>query len=157
MDNVFLEQNYYNKQIFNKTKNVEKVFFDGQIYDSYSEILGIFESAASSLIVIDNNVDESFFDIICKLEISVILITSKDCLISKQQIREYNRHYNNLRVIYNETFGDNFYIVDNRYIYRCGTSINKELGYGVFCLVLLCDPNVCMSLIDVVKSIIFRK
>ena len=58
-----------------------------------------------------------------------------------------------MKVIYNNTFHDRYFILDNTIIYHCGTSINR-IGYKTFSITLLSDKDVCKSLIDSINKII---
>ena len=85
ISNNILEQKYYNDMVvkhdseikvlqetFNNFK-VENnhIFFEGQIYDAYSLLLDIFETAKESIIVIDNYADKKLLDLLSKTEKNV--------------------------------------------------------------------------------------
>ena len=61
--------------------------------------------------------------------------------------------YNNSIIIYDNTFHDRHFIVDNKIVYHCGTSINR-IGYKTFSINLISDEEVCNSLISKVNKII---
>ena len=61
---------------------------------------------------------------ISKLNIAVTLITTKNNYLTKIDIDKYNEQYNNLKIIYNNTFHDRYLILDNKIIYHMGSSIN---------------------------------
>ena len=65
----------------------------------------------------------------------------------------YNKQYNNLKVVYNNTFHDRYFILDGKIVYHCGASINR-IGYKTFSITLIADIDMCMSLINRVKQII---
>ena len=92
-------------------------------------------------------------DIIKRLNIEVIIITKKDNLLTHQDITRYNKQYKNLKVIYNNTFHDRYFILDEKVVYHCGTSINR-IGYKTFSINLISDEEVCNSLISKVNKII---
>ena len=50
-------------------------------------------------------------------------------------------------------FHDRYFILDNKIVYHCGTSINR-IGYKTFSITILSDKKVCTSLIDSVNKII---
>lgn len=134
---------------FEEKKIINEVYFNGQIYDAYSRILNIFKEAKESLIIIDSYADNTLLDIIKRLNIDVILITNK--LLTKKVIDKYNLQYNNLRVIFNGTFHDRYFILDNKTIYHCGTSINR-IGHKTFSINLISDDEVCKSLFEFIKK-----
>ena len=149
--NIKLLQESFDK--LNEKKKLNDIYFNGQIYDAYSKILSIFECAKKELIVVDSYADNKLLDIIKKLNINVIIITMKDNLLSKELINRYNKQYNNLIVIYNNTFHDRYFILDNKIIYHCGTSINR-IGYKTFSINLISDDFVNILLINEIKKII---
>lgn len=144
------------QQAFNKIeekRKVNEIYFDGQIYDAYFKIQDIFKSATKKLIIIDAYADNTILDIIKRLDIEVIIITKKDNLLTKQDIEKYNKQYHNLKVIFNNSFHDRYFLIDDGAIYHCGTSINR-IGYKTFSINLVSDKEVCDSLINKVNRII---
>ena len=59
---------------------------------------------------------------------------------------KYNKQYHNLKVIYDNTFHDRYFIIDSSIIYHCGASINR-IGYKTFSINLISDKEVCNSLL----------
>ena len=145
-----LLQESFNK--FEEKKKINEIYFNGQIYDSYSKILEIFKSANKELIIIDAYADNTLLDIIKRLNISVTIITKKDNLLTKQDIDKYNKQYNNLKVIYNNTFHDRYFILDNKILYHCGTSINR-IGYKTFSITLVNDNDIIKLLLNKINLI----
>ena len=144
------------QQAFNKIeekRKVNEIYFDGQIYDAYSKIQDIFKSATKKLVIIDAYADNTILDIIKRLDIEVIIITKKDNLLTKQDIEKYNKQYNNLKVIFNNSFHDRYFLIDDETIYHCGSSINR-IGYKTFSINLVSDLEVCDSLLNKVNKII---
>ena len=141
---------------FNKLeekRKVNEIYFNGQIYDAYSKIQDIFKSATKKLIIIDAYADNTLLDIIKRLNIEVIIITKPNNLLTKQDIERYNKQYKNLKVIYNNTFHDRYFVLDEEVVYHCGTSINR-IGYKTFSITMIGDKEVCDLLFDKVNKII---
>ena len=92
-------------------------------------------------------------DIIKNLQINIIIITRRNNLLSKEDIEKYNEQYNNLKVIYDNTFHDRYFIIDNEKVYHCGTSINR-IGHKTFSINLIDDKEVTKPLIDKIKKLI---
>ena len=134
-------------------RKVNEIYFNGQIYDAYSKIQDIFKSAEKKLIIIDAYADNTLLDIIKRLNIQVIIITKPNNLLTKQDIEKYNKQYKNLRVIFNNNFHDRYFLIDDKIVYHCGTSINR-IGYKTFSINLISDEDVCNSLINKVNEII---
>ena len=136
---------------FEEKKKITEIYFNGQIYDAYSKIQDIFKSATKKLVIIDAYADNTL--LIKRLNIEVIIITKKDNLLTHQDITKYNNQYKNLKVIYNNTFHDRYFILDEKVVYHCGTSINR-IGYKTFSINLISDEEVCNLLISKVNKII---
>ena len=138
---------------FEEKKKINDIYFNGQVYDAYSKILDIFKSAIRKLIIIDVYADKTILDIIRRLDIEVIIITKSNNLLTGQDIERYNNQYHNLKVIYDNTFHDRYYILDDNIVYHCGTSVNR-IGYKTFSITLMGDIDVYELLIDKVKNMI---
>ncbi|MBR1376811.1 MAG: ORF6N domain-containing protein [Bacilli bacterium] len=136
-----------------KEKEVNtSIYFDGQIYDAYSKILQIFKQAKKELIVIDSYADNELLNIISKIDVDVILITTNK-YINKQIIDKYNKQYHNLKVIYDNTFHDRFFILDKDIIYHCGSSINR-IGYKAFGITKISDKITNDAILNKINEII---
>ena len=169
ISNNLIEQNYINnlvlehdseikllKESFGKIEDkrkINEIYFNGQIYDAYSKIQDIFKSATKRLIIIDAYADNTILDIIKRLNMEVIIITKKNNLLTDQDITKYNKQYHNLKVIFNNSFHDRYFLIDNKLVYHCGTSINR-IGYKTFSINLISDEEVCNLLISRVNKII---
>ena len=164
-----IEQKFINKQVlkntedikllkesfhkFEEKRKVNEIYFNGQIYDAYSKIQDIFKSVTKRLIIIDAYADNTILDIIKRLNIEVTIITKKNNLLTDQDITKYNKQYHNLKVVFNNSFHDRYFLIDNKLVYHCGTSINR-IGYKTFSINLISDEEVCNSLISKVNKII---
>lgn len=164
-----IEQKYINNQVlrntedikllqesfqkFEEKKKVNEIYFDGQIYDAYSKIQEIFKTTTKKLIIIDAYADSTILDIVKRLNIEIAIITKFNNLLTQQDIIKYNKQYHNLKVIFNNSFHDRYFILDNHIVYHCSSSINR-IGYKTFSINLINDSNVCNSLISKVNRII---
>ena len=136
---------------FDKKENT--IFFDGEIYDAYSKIVDIFKLAKESLVIIDGYSDKTVLDMISDLKVNITLITKNNKLLKKLDIEKYNKQYNNLKIIFNDTFHDRYFIIDNKTIYHSGTSINQA-GRRTFSINKLEDIEIINALIEKVNKII---
>ena len=158
INNMLLEHEYKIKllqdsfQKIEEKKKVNEIYFNGQIYDAYSKIQEIFKSANNNLVIIDAYADNTILDIIKRLDIKVTIITKPNNLLTSQDIEKYNKQYNNLTVIFDNTFHDRYFILDNEIIYHCGASINK-IGYKTFSITLIGDVDIKNTLINKIKKI----
>ena len=97
--------------------------------------------------------DKFVLDLIKNLNINVILIVKQNGLLSKTDIDKYNKQYNNLKIIYDNTFHDRYFIIDRKIIYHSGTSINNA-GNKTFSINKLEDEILKKTLLKNVLSII---
>lgn len=67
-------------------KKVNDIYFNGQIYDAYSKVQEIFNSAKESLSIIDSYADNTLLDIVKRLGIKVTIITKENNLLTKQDV-----------------------------------------------------------------------
>ena len=164
-----IEQKYINNQVLKNTEDIKllqelfqkfeekrkdsEIYFNGQIFDAYSKIYEIFNSANEYLIIIDIYADNTLLDIIKRLSAEVVIITKRNNLLTEQDITKYNKQYHNLKVIYDNTFHDRYFLIDKKQVYHCGTSINR-IGYKTFSINLISDEEICNSLISKINKII---
>ena len=160
-----IEQKYTNNQVLKNTEDIKllqefeekrkdsEIYFNGQIFDAYSKIYEIFNSANEYLIIIDIYADNTLLDIIKRLSAEVVIITKRNNLLTEQDITKYNKQYHNLKVIYDNTFHDRYFFIVIKQVYHCGTSINR-IGYKTFSINLISDEEICNSLISKINKII---
>lgn len=169
ISNNLIEQKYINNQVlkntedikllqesfqkFEEKRKVNEIYFDGQIYDAYSKIQEIFANAKKNLVIIDAYADQTILDIIKRLDIDVTIITRSNNLLTKQDIENYNKQYHNLKVIYNNTFHDRYFVLDESEVYHCGASINR-IGYKTFSITQVRDSDMCKLLIEKIQNIV---
>ena len=148
---IKLLQSTFNK--LEEKKKVNEIYFDGQIYDAYSKIQEIFKEAKKEIIIIDGYADNTILDIIKRLKVNVTIVTKPNNLLTKQDVLKYNKQYYNLKVIYDNSFHDRYFILDGKTVYHCGASINR-IGYKTFSITLIGDEEVSSLLINRVNKII---
>ena len=140
-------------QKLEEKKKVNEIYFNGQIYDAYSKIQEIFNNTKKKLTIVDGYADNTLLDIVKRLKIEVTIITKPNSLLTLQDIEKYNKQYNNLTVIYDNTFHDRYFIIDDEVVYHCGAGINR-IGYKIFSITLIGDSDVKEMLINKVSKII---
>ena len=158
INNMVMEHEYEIKLLqesfdkFEEKKKVTEIYFNGQIFDAYSKILDILKSANESIVIVDAYADNTVLDIIKRLDVSITIITKSNNLLTKQDVSKYNKQYSNLKVVYDNTFHDRYFILDNSIIYHCGSSINR-IGYRTLSINLVSDDEICKLLIDRINSL----
>ena len=151
--NIKMLQDSFNK--LEENKEVNEIYFNGKIYDAYSKIIDIFQETKKELIIIDRYIDKTILDMIKDLKCKVILITSKKSKLTKLDIEKYNSTYNNIIIIYDDTYHDRYFIIDKNKIYHSGNSVN-HIGYRKSSINVLEDEKVKNSIIDDIKKILFH-
>ena len=130
-----------NERNFNKIFNMlnsqnnitQKIFFQGQIWDSYTIIVDIIKKANSKITIIDNYIDDSILNMLSKKKknVEVVILTSEKSNILKLDIQKFNKEYPILKISKSNKFHDRFIIIDNKELYHLGASI-KDLGKKCF-------------------------
>ena len=143
-ESIKLIQNTLEK--FEEKKKINEIYFNGQIYDAYSKILEIFNDAKDNLIIIDGYADKTILDIVKRLKVKVKLITKPNNLLTKQDVEKYNKQYHNLEVIFDSTYHDRYFILDDNILYHCGASINR-IGYKTFSITQVNDRYILNALL----------
>jgi len=122
-------ENNYKPQEFKHSQ----LFFDGQLYDAYTLIQSLFESANNEIIIIDNYVDRTILDrlVVKNRNVQVIIYTSINTRLLGRDINTFNIQYGGLDVRYTTNVHDRYIIIDQNKIYHLGHSI-KDLGKKIF-------------------------
>lgn len=121
-------------QLFNaieskEIKPKEGIFYDNQIFDAYVFASDLIKSAKSSIVLIDNYIDESVLLLLskradgCKVLIYTKVITSQLGL----DLKKYNAQYSPIEIKEFASSHDRFLIIDECEIYHIGASL-KDLG-----------------------------
>ena len=130
----------------------QNIFFDGQIYDAFSFIVGLVKKAKKEIILIDNYVDVNTLNILCKKNngVDVVITTAGKGSLSTKDITKFNAQYPKLSVKTNADFHDRFLIVDKTEVYHIGASI-KDAGKKSFGITRIEDKDLIMGLINKVR------
>ena len=150
-DKIKLLQESFDK--LEKDKEVNEIYFNGKIYDAYSKIKDIFKEAKKELIIVDRYTDKTILDMIKDLKCNVILITSKNTKITKLDLNRYNKTYKNLKIYFDDTYHDRYFIIDSEKVYHSGNSIN-HIGYRKSSIDVINDKKVKESIIEDINNII---
>ena len=121
--------NQIDVQINTQLIPTQGVFFDGQIFDAYELTSKLIRSAKSSIILIDNYIDETSLIHLSKKEKDVnVLLLTKSC--NKQMeldVKKAQEQYGNFKRKAFTKSHDRFLIIDHETIYHLGASL-KDLG-----------------------------
>ena len=159
LDRVELKQLETDKkleEVFNyiasNTEVKQNIFFDGQIYDAFSFIVGLIQKAKKEIILIDNYVDINTLNILCKKNknVKIKIYTSGKGNLTTKDINKFNAQYEELIVKINTDFHDRFLIIDKAEVYHIGASI-KDAGKKSFGITKIEDKDLVKSLVNKVK------
>ncbi len=105
------------------------IFFDGQVFDAYVFVAGLIKKAHSSIIVIDNFVDETVLTQLARRKPGIVAtIYTKQ--INKQlqlDLKKHNEQYPAIEIKTISDTHDRFLLLDHKELYHIGASL-KDLG-----------------------------
>jgi len=130
-----------------KEKQLNKIFFEGELYDAYSILLNILNKSKSKIIIIDNYAGKELLDILKKVDKKIIIISKN---IDEVLKKKYKSQYNNVEFINNSSFHDRFIIIDRNKLYSCGASF-KDLGKKCFAISEFNDTDYLNRLIELLS------
>lgn len=141
MKSKLLEHDKKFDEVFNELQKnqqdefKQKIFFNGQIYDSYSLIIDIIKTAKNKILIIDNYIDDSILKMLSKKnkDVEVVILTSQNANLNKLDINKFNKQYPILKIAKTNRFHDRFIVIDNKKLYHCGASL-KDLGKKCFAI-----------------------
>ncbi|MBQ7140629.1 MAG: hypothetical protein IJO32_03920, partial [Bacilli bacterium] len=133
---------------FDKKRELNEIFYQGQIYDAYSLLIDILNSAEENIIIIDNYIDKKFLDICSKIKINITIYTNK---IDKIDFEKYTKQYKNVEIKIITSFHDRFIIVDKKVLYHFGASL-KDLGKKCFALNKIENNNILNELLKIISQ-----
>ena len=106
----------------------DAIFYKGDIYDAYSVLLDIFNLSKEEIIIIDNYVGKELLDTLKEINKKIIIVSSN---INETLKDKYQKQYNNITFINNNSYHDRFIIIDRIKLFHCGASF-KDLGKKCF-------------------------
>ena len=120
---------------------VEGIFYDGQIFDAYKFATDLIKSAKTSLVLIDNYVDESVLLMLSKRNpgVSATVYTQKITPQLQLDLDKHNDQYPPINIRTYRNGHDRFLIIDDREVYHIGASL-KDLGKKMFAFSRLSIP-----------------
>ena len=112
---------------------IEGVFFNGQIFDAYVFSAQLIKFAKSSLVLIDNFVDESVLLLLSKRlpGVTSIIYTKQITPQLELDLTKHNSQYPPIDIRTYQHAHDRFLIIDNLEVYHIGASL-KDLGKKLF-------------------------
>jgi hypothetical protein len=107
---------------------VEGIFYDGQIFEAYVFVSELIKSAQTSIILIDNYVDESILLLLAKRKqgVNATIHTAQISAQLQLDLQKHNAQYPPISVQTFDRSHDRFIFIDND-VYHIGASL-KDLG-----------------------------
>ncbi|MBR4379968.1 MAG: virulence RhuM family protein [Bacteroidaceae bacterium] len=120
---------------------VEGVFYDGQIFDAYVQITNLIKQAKTSIVLVDNYIDESTLLMLSKRNAGVTATIHTRQLTSQQQLdlTRHNAQYPPINVVVCRHNHDRFLIIDN-VPYMFGASL-KDAGKKLFAFIKMQETS----------------
>ena len=120
---------------------VEGIFYDGQIFDAYAQIIGLIKQAKRSITLIDNYIDETTLTMLSKRDTGVTATVYTRPLSQQQQLdlQRHNQQYAPITVNICQHNHDRFLIIDDE-VYIFGASL-KDAGKKLFAYIRMQETS----------------
>lgn len=164
ISNSLIENNYYKNMIINheheikllketlykfeQKENTTGLFFKGQIYDAYSLLRDILNTAENNVIIIDNYIDRNLLNLLKEITLPITIITNK---YNNSDYTKYKEQYKNISLKVDNKFHDRFIIIDERILYHSGASF-KDLGKKCFAINKITNDKWLEDLLKNIKN-----
>lgn len=114
------------------TEIVQGIFFNGQIFDAYAFIARLIRQAKTSIVIIDNYIDDSVLVQLSKRTpgVTVDIYDGKISQQLRQDVERHNAQYPGVTLHHCTKAHDRFLIIDEE-VYHIGHSL-KDLGKKLF-------------------------
>jgi hypothetical protein len=111
----------------------QKLFYENAFHDSYEYVVKLVEQATTSIIIIDNYLDNSILEMLShkSAEVEVTIITTNKSKLDKVAIESFKKQYGEIKIVKDMSFHDRFIIIDKTDVRKFGASF-KDLGKQIF-------------------------
>ncbi|WP_255573965.1 ORF6N domain-containing protein [Dyadobacter helix] len=112
-----------------KLHSEKGIFYNGQIFDAYTFVSDIIRSAKSSIILLDNYVDDTVLTLLGKRNnnVTATIYTKNISNQLRLDVQRYNSQYPPIEIEFFSDAHDRFLIIDDTDLYHIGASL-KDLG-----------------------------
>ena len=100
------------------------IIYDDKIYDAYSILIDILNSAKEEIIIIDNYANKELLDMLRTINKNIIILSKN---LDSVLLKKYNNQYSNISFINNNPLHDRYIILDRKDAYVSGMSL-KDIG-----------------------------
>ena len=112
-----------------KLHSEKGIFYHGQVFDAYTFVSDIIRKAGSSIILLDNYVDDTVLTLLGKRNdnVTATILTKSISNQLRLDLQRYNSQYPAIDIEIFSDAHDRFLIIDNTELYHIGASL-KDLG-----------------------------
>ena len=120
---------------------VEGIFYDGQIFDAYVQIVNLIKQAHRSIVLVDNYVDETTLTMLSKrnANVSATIYTKQTAEQFRLDVQRHNQQYPPISVNVCQHNHDRFLIIDD-VVYLFGASL-KDAGKKLFAYIKMQETS----------------
>ena len=120
---------------------VEGIFYDGQIFDAYVQIVSLIKQARRSIVLVDNYVDETTLTMLSKrnADVSATIYTKQTAEQFRLDVQRHNQQYPPIAVNICQRNHDRFLIIDD-VVYIFGASL-KDAGKKLFAYIKMQETS----------------
>ena len=120
---------------------VEGIFYAGQIFDAYVQIVNLIKQAKHSIVLIDNYIDEATLTMLSKRDVNVSATIYTRQLSQQQQldVQRHNQQYPPINICTTQRNHDRFLIIDD-VVYIFGASL-KDAGKKLFAYIKMQETS----------------
>ena len=120
---------------------VEGIFYDGQIFDAYVQIVNLIKQAKHSIVLIDNYIDEATLTMLSKRDVNISATIYTRQLSQQQQldVQRHNQQYPPINICTTQRNHDRFLIIDD-VVYIFGASL-KDAGKKLFAYIKMQETS----------------
>ena len=125
---------------------VEGIFYDGQIFDAYAQIISLIKQAKQSIILIDNYINVDTLTMLSNRSSGVTATIYTRQLNQQQQLdlQRHNQQYPPIDIHTTQRNHDRFLIIDD-VVYLFGASL-KDAGKKLFAYIKMQEPPIAQLL-----------
>lgn len=112
-----------------KLHSEKGIFYNGQVFDAYAFLSDIIRSAESSIILLDNYIDDTVLTLLGKRSdaVTATIYTKNISNQLRLDVQRYNSQYPPIEIEAFSDAHDRFLIIDDTELYHIGASL-KDLG-----------------------------
>ena len=112
-----------------KLHSEKGIFYNGQVFDAYTFVSDIIRNAKTSIILLDNYVDDTVLTLLGKRNnnVTATIYTKNISNQLRLDLQRYNSQYPPIEIEIFSDAHDRFLIIDNTELYHIGASL-KDLG-----------------------------